>query len=151
MLQKPTMQEGYLSFDHPEGEPCIQKQPGSLSMHNVTACMLPQDEIGVHAITDWNPATDKQAAARVWRDGQKKQVYVYRFITTGSIEEKVACNLGHVVQEACHNSWVCVHAHSTIHIDSMIRLCHPANLPMFLHRAPHLSPNCAVVVTFGGV
>ncbi len=39
---------------------------------------------------DWNPATDKQAAARVWRDGQKKQVYVYRFITTGSIEEKVS-------------------------------------------------------------
>ena len=24
---------------------------------------------------DWNPATDKQAAARVWRDGQKKKVY----------------------------------------------------------------------------
>ena len=44
----------------------------------------------VHAAADWNPATDKQAAARVWRDGQKKQVYVYRFITTGSIEEKVA-------------------------------------------------------------
>ena len=41
---------------------------------------------------DWNPATDKQAAARVWRDGQKKQVYVYRFITTGSIEEKVSCH-----------------------------------------------------------
>ncbi len=41
-------------------------------------------------VADWNPATDKQAAARVWRDGQKKQVYVYRFITTGSIEEKVS-------------------------------------------------------------
>ena len=40
-------------------------------------------------LADWNPATDKQAAARVWRDGQKKKVYVYRFITTGSIEEKV--------------------------------------------------------------
>jgi DNA repair and recombination RAD54-like protein len=38
---------------------------------------------------DWNPATDKQAAARVWRDGQKKRVYVYRFLTTGTIEEKV--------------------------------------------------------------
>lgn len=25
---------------------------------------------------DWNPATDKQAAARVWRDGQKKRCYV---------------------------------------------------------------------------
>ena len=38
---------------------------------------------------DWNPATDKQAAARVWRDGQKKRTYVYRFLATGSIEEKV--------------------------------------------------------------
>jgi hypothetical protein len=26
---------------------------------------------------------------QVWRDGQKKRVYVYRFLTTGSIEEKV--------------------------------------------------------------
>ena len=25
----------------------------------------------------------------MWRDGQKKRVYVYRFLTTGSIEEKV--------------------------------------------------------------
>ncbi|KAL3681387.1 hypothetical protein R1sor_024343 [Riccia sorocarpa] len=38
---------------------------------------------------DWNPATDKQAAARVWRDGQKKRVYVYRFLAAGTIEEKV--------------------------------------------------------------
>lgn len=38
---------------------------------------------------DWNPATDKQAAARVWRDGQKKRVYVYRFLASGGIEEKV--------------------------------------------------------------
>ena len=38
---------------------------------------------------DWNPATDKQAAARVWRDGQKKRCYVYRFVATGTIEEKI--------------------------------------------------------------
>lgn len=38
---------------------------------------------------DWNPANDKQAAGRVWRDGQTKKVYVYRFLTTGSIEEKI--------------------------------------------------------------
>ena len=31
-----------------------------------------------------------KAAARVWRDGQKKRVYIYRFLSTGSIEEKVA-------------------------------------------------------------
>jgi hypothetical protein len=30
-----------------------------------------------------------QAAARVWRDGQRKRCYVYRFVSTGSMEEKV--------------------------------------------------------------
>ncbi|PIK38731.1 putative DNA repair and recombination protein RAD54B [Apostichopus japonicus] len=38
---------------------------------------------------DWNPANDLQAMARVWRDGQKKMVYIYRLITAGTIEEKV--------------------------------------------------------------
>ncbi|EMC95746.1 hypothetical protein BAUCODRAFT_501788 [Baudoinia panamericana UAMH 10762] len=38
---------------------------------------------------DWNPASDQQALARVWRDGQKKDCFVYRFIATGTIEEKV--------------------------------------------------------------
>ena len=37
----------------------------------------------------WNPADDKQAAARVWRDGQQKRVYVYKMMTTGTIEEKI--------------------------------------------------------------
>jgi DNA repair and recombination RAD54-like protein len=38
---------------------------------------------------DWNPATDLQASARVWRDGQRKRVYVYRFLAAGTLEEKV--------------------------------------------------------------
>ena len=38
---------------------------------------------------DWNPAVDKQAAARVWREGQKKECFVYRFVCTGTVEEKV--------------------------------------------------------------
>ncbi|KAI5119733.1 hypothetical protein M0805_008663 [Coniferiporia weirii] len=38
---------------------------------------------------DWNPAADQQALARVWRDGQKKECFVYRFISTGTIEEKI--------------------------------------------------------------
>lgn len=38
---------------------------------------------------DWNPAADQQALARVWRDGQKKDCFIYRFMCTGTIEEKI--------------------------------------------------------------
>ncbi|XP_078317379.1 DNA repair and recombination protein RAD54B-like isoform X2 [Crassostrea virginica] len=38
---------------------------------------------------DWNPANDLQAMARVWRDGQKRKIYIYRLLTTGTIEEKI--------------------------------------------------------------
>jgi len=37
---------------------------------------------------DWNPANDQQALARVWRSGQKKACYIYRFFGAGTIEEK---------------------------------------------------------------
>jgi Helicase conserved C-terminal domain len=33
---------------------------------------------------DWNPANDAQALARVWREGQGKKVFIYRFLTTGA-------------------------------------------------------------------
>jgi len=37
-----------------------------------------------------NPlAVDKQAAARCWRDGQKKKCFTYRFLATGTVEEKI--------------------------------------------------------------
>ncbi len=39
--------------------------------------------------SDWNPANDRQAMARIWRDGQKKDVSVYRMLSTGTIEEKI--------------------------------------------------------------
>ena len=35
---------------------------------------------------DWNPAIDNQALARVWRSGQQKPCYVYRFFAVGSLE-----------------------------------------------------------------
>ncbi|XP_076819187.1 DNA excision repair protein ERCC-6-like [Clavelina lepadiformis] len=38
---------------------------------------------------DWNPSTDSQAQERAWRIGQKKQVTIYRLLTTGTIEEKI--------------------------------------------------------------
>ena len=33
--------------------------------------------------SDWNPAVDLQAMARVWRDGQRKPCLVYRLLITG--------------------------------------------------------------------
>ncbi|KAA1065260.1 helicase [Puccinia graminis f. sp. tritici] len=36
---------------------------------------------------DWNPATDLQAMARIWRQGQQKPCHIYRFLTTGTIDE----------------------------------------------------------------
>ena len=53
-------------------------------------------------LTARNPANDKQAAGRVWRDGQKKKVFVYRFLSTGTIEEKVRADAA--------PPWVCVSA-----------------------------------------
>ncbi|WWD18049.1 hypothetical protein CI109_102496 [Kwoniella shandongensis] len=39
--------------------------------------------------SDWNPSTDSQAMARIHRDGQKRPVYIYRFLTTNAIDEKI--------------------------------------------------------------
>ncbi|QRV80676.1 chromatin remodeling complex subunit [Ceratobasidium sp. AG-Ba] len=39
--------------------------------------------------SDWNPQADLQAMDRAHRIGQTKQVYVYRFITEGSVEERM--------------------------------------------------------------
>jgi len=42
----------------------------------------------------WNPAVEEQALSRAHRMGQKKKVFVYRFITKDTIEEKI-----HLLQE----------------------------------------------------
>ncbi|RDX55621.1 hypothetical protein OH76DRAFT_1397013 [Lentinus brumalis] len=39
--------------------------------------------------SDWNPSHDLQSMARIHRDGQKRPVYIYRFLTTGTIDEKI--------------------------------------------------------------
>ena len=39
--------------------------------------------------SDWNPQADLQAMDRAHRIGQKKQVFVYRFVTDHSIEERI--------------------------------------------------------------
>ncbi|KDO34757.1 hypothetical protein SPRG_00818 [Saprolegnia parasitica CBS 223.65] len=39
--------------------------------------------------SDWNPQADLQAQDRAHRIGQKKEVHVYRFVTSNSVEEKI--------------------------------------------------------------
>jgi len=39
--------------------------------------------------SDWNPSHDLQSMARIHRDGQKRPVFIYRFLTAGAIDEKI--------------------------------------------------------------
>ncbi|KEP49875.1 putative RAD54-DNA-dependent ATPase of the Snf2p family protein [Rhizoctonia solani 123E] len=39
--------------------------------------------------SDWNPSHDLQSMARIHRDGQKRPVFIYRLLTTGTIDEKI--------------------------------------------------------------
>jgi len=43
----------------------------------------------IHFDRWWNPAVENQATDRVFRIGQKKKVVVHKFITKGTIEEKI--------------------------------------------------------------
>ncbi|ORY77597.1 SNF2 family N-terminal domain-domain-containing protein [Leucosporidium creatinivorum] len=38
---------------------------------------------------DWNPSVDLQAMARIHREGQQKQCVIYRFLTSGTMDEKI--------------------------------------------------------------
>ncbi|KAI9802058.1 MAG: helicase [Piccolia ochrophora] len=38
---------------------------------------------------DWNPSTDLQAMARIHRDGQKREVRIYRLLVAGALDEKI--------------------------------------------------------------
>jgi SNF2 family DNA or RNA helicase len=43
----------------------------------------------IHFDRWWNPAVENQATDRAYRIGQKKNVFVYRMITRGTVEEKI--------------------------------------------------------------
>ncbi|MFA7078056.1 MAG: C-terminal helicase domain-containing protein, partial [Syntrophomonas sp.] len=43
----------------------------------------------IHFDRWWNPAVENQATDRAFRIGQKKNVLVHKFITRGTIEEKI--------------------------------------------------------------
>ncbi|KAI8055731.1 SMARCA1 protein [Syncephalis plumigaleata] len=61
----------------------LTTRAGGLGINLVTA------DIVILYDSDWNPQVDLQAMDRAHRIGQKKQVWVFRFITENAIEEKV--------------------------------------------------------------
>jgi len=54
-----------------------------------TGLNLTAADVVVHFDPWWNPAAEAQATDRAHRIGQNKQVNVYKFITSGTVEEKV--------------------------------------------------------------
>ncbi|KAI9600087.1 hypothetical protein KEM48_000303 [Puccinia striiformis f. sp. tritici PST-130] len=61
----------------------LTTRAGGLGINLTTA------DIVVLFDSDWNPQADLQAMDRAHRIGQKKQVYVFRFVTENAVEEKV--------------------------------------------------------------
>ncbi|EIN12993.1 SNF2 family DNA-dependent ATPase [Punctularia strigosozonata HHB-11173 SS5] len=61
----------------------LTTRAGGLGINLVTA------DIVVLYDSDWNPQADLQAMDRAHRIGQTKQVYVFRFITEESVEERM--------------------------------------------------------------
>ena len=43
----------------------------------------------IHFDRWWNPAVEDQATDRAYRIGQKKNVMVYKFVSQGTVEEKI--------------------------------------------------------------
>jgi superfamily II DNA or RNA helicase len=43
----------------------------------------------IHFDRWWNPAVENQATDRAYRIGQKKDVFIYKFITNGTVEERI--------------------------------------------------------------
>ena len=54
-----------------------------------TGLNLTQGTTVIHVDRWWNPAVEDQATDRAYRIGQKSKVNVYKFITKGTLEEKI--------------------------------------------------------------
>lgn len=77
------------------GQLCDDFQAGKASVFLIslraggTGLNLTAADTVIHFDPWWNPALEAQATDRAYRIGQKNPVFVYKFISTGTIEEKI--------------------------------------------------------------
>jgi SNF2 family DNA or RNA helicase len=72
-------------FQHEDGPPffILSLKAGGTGLNLTAASHV------IHFDRWWNPAVENQATDRCFRIGQKKNVLVHKFVTTGTIEEKI--------------------------------------------------------------
>ncbi len=73
-------------FQNPEGPRIfvISLKAGGFGINLTAASNV------IHFDRWWNPSVEDQATDRAYRIGQSKRVHVYKFVSTGTIEEKIA-------------------------------------------------------------
>ncbi|XP_075438826.1 DNA repair and recombination protein RAD54B isoform X2 [Ascaphus truei] len=81
--QRQHIVDGFNSKYSPDVIFLLSSKAGGVGLNLIGASHLILYDI------DWNPANDIQAMARVWRDGQRRTVHIYRLLTTGTLEEKI--------------------------------------------------------------
>mmetsp|Transcript_22558 Transcript_22558/g.51653 ORF Transcript_22558/g.51653 Transcript_22558/m.51653 type:complete len:406 (-) Transcript_22558:75-1292(-) len=94
------------TFQRLDGSTCSEKRQEMVDVFNRTSaeqnfCFLLSARAGGCGLNlvgasrlimydpDWNPATDLQTMARIYRTGQTKPTTIYRLFTTGTVEEIV--------------------------------------------------------------
>ena len=72
-------------FQSDDGPPffILSLKAGGSGLNLTAACHV------IHFDRWWNPAVENQATDRAFRIGQKHNVLVHKFITTGTVEEKI--------------------------------------------------------------
>ncbi|KAJ3106047.1 helicase [Phlyctochytrium bullatum] len=99
------MHQRHWSFSRLDGKTNVKARQDLVTAFNSptskTFCMLLSAKAGGEGISligasrlilfdiNWNPAVCRQAQARIWREGQQREVRIYRFLAANSIEEKV--------------------------------------------------------------